>query len=95
MDELKLDRSFVAPMAHDARAAALVSSTIVLAHSLGLRMVAEGVEDAAAYVALCRMACDQAQGFHLSRPLPAHELEQWLDGPPRVGVPVPTARVAF
>jgi diguanylate cyclase (GGDEF)-like protein len=79
IDELKLDRSFVFPMADDARAAALVFSTIGLAHSLGLRMVAEGVENAAAMSELTRNGCDQAQGFHLCRPIPAAELDLWLD----------------
>ena len=79
IDELKLDRSFVVPMADDARAAALVASTVALAHSLGLRIVAEGVESAAAYAELARQGCDQAQGFHLTRPLPAAELALWLD----------------
>ena len=79
IDELKLDRSFVFPMTDDARAAALVVSTISLAHSLGLRMVAEGVEDASALAELARHGCDEVQGFHLSRPVPALELELWLD----------------
>ena len=78
IDELKLDRSFVFPMADDARAAALVASTIGLAHSLGLRLVAEGVENAAAYAELQRQGCDQAQGYHLCRPLPVAELDLWL-----------------
>jgi diguanylate cyclase len=79
IDELKLDRSFVFPMADDARAAALVFSTIGLAHSLGLRMVAEGVENEAALTELGRHGCDLAQGYFLSRPVPAAELELWLD----------------
>ena len=78
IDELKLDKSFVFPMADDARAAALVASTIDLAHSLGLRMVAEGVETEVAYTELTRLGCDQAQGFFMSRPVPAAELEYWL-----------------
>jgi diguanylate cyclase (GGDEF)-like protein len=78
IDELKLDRSFVFPMADDARAAALVASIIALAHSLGLRMVAEGVENDVAYAELARLGCDQAQGFHMSRPVPAVELDDWL-----------------
>jgi len=78
IDELKLDRSFVLPMADDARAAALVASTIDLAHSLGLRMVAEGVETDFAYAELTRLGCDQAQGFLISMPLPAAELDRWL-----------------
>ena len=78
IDELKLDQSFVFPMADDARAAALVASTITLAHSLGLRMVAEGVETIVAYTALARLGCDQAQGYFISRPIPAAELDHWL-----------------
>jgi diguanylate cyclase (GGDEF)-like protein len=79
IDELKLDRSFVFPMADDARAAALVFSTIALAHSLGLRMVAEGVESVSALNELARHGCDQAQGYYLSRPVPAAELDHWLE----------------
>lgn len=79
VDELKLDRSFVFPMADDARAAALVASTVGLAHSLGLRMVAEGVENHVAHTELTRLGCDQGQGYHLCRPVPAAELEHWLD----------------
>ena len=86
IDELKLDRSFVFPMADDARAAALVFSTIALAHSLGLRMVAEGVENSSALTELARHGCDQAQGFYLSRPVPAAELDHWLDRPTGAGL---------
>jgi diguanylate cyclase (GGDEF)-like protein len=78
VDELKLDRSFVFPMADDPRAATLVASTISLAHSLGLRMVAEGVENDVAYTELARLGCDQAQGYYMSRPVCAAELEGWL-----------------
>jgi len=78
IDELKLDQSFILPMADDDRAAALVASTIALAHSLGLRMVAEGVETEIAYTNLKRLGCDQAQGYFMSRPVPAGELDDWL-----------------
>ncbi|MEP7036512.1 MAG: EAL domain-containing protein [Actinomycetota bacterium] len=78
IDELKIDRSFVLPMVDDALAAALVASTISLAHSLDLRVVAEGVENDIAYTELTALGCDQAQGFFISRPLPAVELEHWL-----------------
>ena len=78
IDEFKLDRSFILPMAQDDRAAALVASTIALAHSLGLRMVAEGVETQVVYAELARLGCDQAQGFFMSRPLPAAQLDYWL-----------------
>jgi EAL domain-containing protein (putative c-di-GMP-specific phosphodiesterase class I) len=78
VDELKLDRSFVFPMVADAHAAALVASTIALAHSLGLRMVAEGVENDITYTELTRLGCDQAQGYYMPRAVPAAELEHWL-----------------
>jgi len=79
VDELKLDRSFIFPMVDDPRATALVASAISLAHSLGLRMVAEGVETSVAYTELTRLGCDQAQGYFMSRPVPAAELEHWLN----------------
>jgi diguanylate cyclase (GGDEF)-like protein len=82
IDELKLDRSFVFPMADDARAAALVASTIALAHSLGLRIVAEGVENHVALSELTRLGCDQAQGYYLCRPVPSAELDHWLSQRP-------------
>ena len=84
IDELKLDRSFVLPMAGDSRAAALVASTIALAHSLGLRMVAEGVETIVAYSQLKRLGCDQGQGYFMCRPVPAAELDVWLQSWPAV-----------
>ncbi|MFL6139850.1 MAG: putative bifunctional diguanylate cyclase/phosphodiesterase [Frankiaceae bacterium] len=79
IDELKLDKSFVKSMAEDGRSAAIVRSTIGLAHSLGLRLVAEGVENSETADELARSGCDIAQGFFFARPLPADELEDWLD----------------
>jgi EAL domain-containing protein (putative c-di-GMP-specific phosphodiesterase class I) len=67
---LKIDRSFVTDLATDAGDRAIVRSTIDLAHNLGLRVVAEGVEDEEALVGLTRLGCDHAQGFHLCRPMP-------------------------
>jgi diguanylate cyclase (GGDEF)-like protein len=78
IDELKLDKSFILSMTGDSRATALVVSTIDLAHSLGLDMTAEGVEDAAAYRALSDYGCDLAQGFYMSKAVPATELDDWL-----------------
>jgi diguanylate cyclase (GGDEF)-like protein len=78
IDEIKLDNSFVIPMTGDARTTALVASTIELAHNLGMRIVAEGVETAGTYTELSRMGCDQAQGYFMSRPVPAGELLRWL-----------------
>ena len=87
VDELKLDQSFVFPMTDDSRAAALVASSIALAHSLGLRMVAEGVETQSVYTALARLGCDQAQGYFISKPVPAAQLEHWLHHRPAIDQP--------
>ncbi len=80
VDELKLDRTFVTGLEHDRRKAAIVRSTITMAHDLGLTVVAEGIETAAAATTLQRYGCDTGQGFQLSAPLPADRLEAWLDG---------------
>jgi EAL domain-containing protein (putative c-di-GMP-specific phosphodiesterase class I) len=77
--ELTLDRSFVAAMTGSTRSAAIVTSTLQLAHALGLVLVAEGVEDEQTLQALAALGCDTVRGYHLSRPLPAAELEDWLD----------------
>jgi diguanylate cyclase (GGDEF)-like protein len=78
LDEVKIDRSFVIGMADDASDAAIVRSTIDLARHLGLAVVAEGVETAEVLDVLASLDCDVAQGFLLSRPLPASELGAWL-----------------
>jgi diguanylate cyclase (GGDEF)-like protein len=71
VDELKIDRSFVARITTDPRSAAIVRSTIELAHALGLQVVAEGVEDEETLDAVAGFGCDYAQGYHFSRPVPA------------------------
>ena len=76
---LKIDRSFVIGMETERADAVIVDSTIALAHSLGLQVVAEGVEDVATLDRLAAAGCDTAQGYHLSRPLPPGDLELWLD----------------
>jgi diguanylate cyclase (GGDEF)-like protein len=73
-DELKIDRSFVQGLAHDSEDVVLVRSAIDLGHNLGLTVVAEGVEDLEALEVLRDMGCDLAQGFALSRPVPAEDL---------------------
>ena len=80
VDELKIDRSFVMGMVGDPTMLTVVRSTIELGHSLGLRVVAEGVEDEATLVLLRELGCDQAQGYFLSRPVSAAKLEEWLAG---------------
>lgn len=80
VDELKLDRSLIVPTRGDASAAARVCTTIDFAHTLGLNVVAEGVEDSVMYDAVARYDCDQAQGYLMSRPVSAEELDSWLTG---------------
>jgi diguanylate cyclase (GGDEF)-like protein len=83
--EIKIDRSFVSNIAADQDDAAIVLSTIQLAGSLRLEVVAEGVETAATFDALAGFGCRRVQGYFLARPLPVGELEQWLRGRPAVG----------
>ena len=78
LDEVKIDRSFVIGMADDPSDAAIVRSTIDLARHLGLEVVAEGVETTEVLDVLAALECDVAQGFLLSRPLPAAEFDGWL-----------------
>lgn len=78
--ELKIDRSFVRDMVNDANDAAIVRTTIGLAHNMGIRVVAEGVEDAVTVEALRGLECDQIQGYHISRPLPLPEFLAWAEG---------------
>ncbi|WP_051684391.1 bifunctional diguanylate cyclase/phosphodiesterase [Blastococcus sp. URHD0036] len=78
LSELKLDRSFTADLVSDARTEAIVASTVELAHRLGLRVVAEGVEDECTLARLSALGCDESQGFLHSPPLAAAELEAWL-----------------
>jgi len=76
---LKIDRSFVTRMIQDEGNAVIVRSTIELARNLGLRVVAEGVEDAATCEVLASLGCHVAQGYHLGRPVPADVLVDSLD----------------
>jgi diguanylate cyclase (GGDEF)-like protein len=78
LSEVKLDRSFVLGMADDADDAAIVRSVIELAGALGLRVVAEGVEDERTWRLLHAVGCDIAQGWFFARPMPADELAGWL-----------------
>ena len=87
LDAVKIDRSFVAGMVADDDDAVIVRSTIDLARNLRLAVVAEGVEDQATLDDLGALHCDVAQGFHLSPPLPAEQLEDWLAARRRGGRP--------
>lgn len=79
LHSLKIDRSFVSDMLQDEQDLIIVRSTINLAHSLGLDVVAEGVEDRATAEALRALDCDFAQGFYYNRPVPPQTLLSWAE----------------
>jgi len=76
--ELKIDKSFVQRLEHDADDQIIVRSTIELAHNMGLHVVAEGIEDEFSLNWLAEHDCELAQGYFISRPKPAAELTTWL-----------------
>jgi diguanylate cyclase (GGDEF)-like protein len=78
VNELKIDKSFVMDLIVDENDAVIVRSTIDLAHNLGLRVIAEGVESQEIYDVLQILGCDEAQGFHMAHPMRARELERWM-----------------
>jgi EAL domain-containing protein (putative c-di-GMP-specific phosphodiesterase class I) len=78
VDEIKIDRLFVRDVARNPDDAAIVQPTIDLGHNLRLRVTAEGVEDQETWLVLESLGCDSAQGFYISKALPAAELERWL-----------------
>ena len=79
VDEIKIDRSFVKNMEADNNDAIIVRSTIDLAHNMGLRVVAEGVENEATLKLLQTLGCDLAQGYFISRPVPYDTFVAWLN----------------
>jgi diguanylate cyclase (GGDEF)-like protein len=79
LDELKLDRSVVSAADTDFRQAAIVRAAAALGHELGLRVVAEGVEDEQTAHVVRRLGCDAIQGYLFGRPMPAQELVEWMD----------------
>lgn len=86
IDALKIDRSFVTDMVRDEQSAVIVRSTIGLAHSLNLQVVAEGVEDATTLAMLEDMGCDQVQGYYIGRPVPPEQAIEAVLHPGRVDV---------
>jgi diguanylate cyclase (GGDEF)-like protein len=78
VSEVKIDRAFVGKMAAGSREGIIVGSTVDLAHHLGLRAVAEGVEDLALIADLQAIGCDMAQGYAISRPMDSQEATAWL-----------------
>jgi EAL domain-containing protein (putative c-di-GMP-specific phosphodiesterase class I) len=77
VDGVKVDQSFVMPMVSSGDSAVIVRSTIELGHNLGLKVVAEGVESQAIWERLAALGCDVAQGYFISKPMPAAEFEHW------------------
>ncbi len=78
IDTLKIDRTFISQMLENTQDSIIVSSTIQLAHNLGLKVTAEGIEDAPLVDVLHSLGCDKGQGFYLCRPVPIDELDSWL-----------------
>ena len=78
VDTIKIDRSFVENMARSESDRVIVRSLVDLAHNLDMRVIAEGVEDAAVWNALAELGCDAAQGYYLSRPVSGADLTEWL-----------------
>ena len=78
IDEIKIDRSFVMGMNEDANDFMIVRATVELGQNLGLRVVAEGVEDRETFDRLADFGCDEAQGYYIARPMPAEEFGHWL-----------------
>ena len=78
-DELKIDRVFVADVLTHSAVRAIVEHTVSLAHVLGLRVVAEGVEDGETLALLAALGCDAAQGFHIARPMPLADFLAHVD----------------
>ena len=78
VSEIKIDKLFVSRVMSDADTATIVRSTIELGHNLALSVTAEGVEDQETWNILGALGCDEAQGYFMSKPLPADQLERWL-----------------
>jgi EAL domain-containing protein (putative c-di-GMP-specific phosphodiesterase class I) len=78
VNEIKIDRSFVSALASDPDSGAIVRSAVGLGHNLGLRVVAEGLQDRAAEAVLIEAGCDAAQGFLVGKPTAEREMTQLL-----------------
>jgi EAL domain-containing protein (putative c-di-GMP-specific phosphodiesterase class I) len=82
VDTLKVDRSFVAGLGEDAEDSAIVRMIIELAHTLGMRIVAEGVESEEQVEQLREMGCDMGQGYYFAEPLPSKAASEFLTRQP-------------
>jgi EAL domain-containing protein (putative c-di-GMP-specific phosphodiesterase class I) len=79
VDTLKVDRSFVSGANSDERATSIVGAVATLAHSLGMRVTAEGIETPTQLERMRAVGCDHAQGYYFAQPLPPQELCAWLE----------------
>ncbi|MCR8923295.1 EAL domain-containing protein [Dasania sp. GY-MA-18] len=79
INTLKIDRSFIDQMLNNEADQIIVKSTIQLAHNLGMKVTAEGIEDYSLISSLAELGCDYGQGYFICRPIPLGELEQWVD----------------
>ncbi len=78
VDEIKIDKSFVSRMDENENDAVIVRATIDLAHNLGLKVVAEGVENNQVWTEIQTLGCDSAQGYFIREPMSASELVRWI-----------------
>jgi EAL domain-containing protein (putative c-di-GMP-specific phosphodiesterase class I) len=78
VDAVKIDKSFVKQMLVSTDSTSIVRATITLAHDLGIKVVAEGVENQAMWDYLAELRCDVAQGYFVGKPMPADEFQAWL-----------------
>ena len=78
IDTLKIDKSFVMNMASDSKDESIVKAAVDLAHTLDLKIVAEGVEDEKTLDLLAAMGCDYAQGYYMAKPMPSDDLFVWM-----------------
>jgi predicted signal transduction protein with EAL and GGDEF domain len=79
VNELKIDKSFVMNMENDKADVNIIRSTVDLGHNLGLKVVAEGIENQNVWTALESLGCDFGQGYFISKPMPANQFTQWLE----------------
>ena len=89
VQEVKIDQAFVSRLGTDPADSAIIRATVALAHELGLRVVAEGVEDHQVMARVRTLGCDVVQGYGVARPMPADQVTAWLDN--RLATPRRTA----
>jgi len=86
VDELKIDRSFIMGMHEHQNDEVIVRTVINMAHSMGLRVIGEGVEDRKSWDALAAMGCERIQGYFISKPLPVDQITRWLEAFSKYGL---------